>query len=162
MAALLRGGPRVSVAILISGSIFREPVQRTSQSGRKYVVTTLKAASADNSSSDFWSVLAFGTTAGAELMLLAVGERLAVQGTLKIETYTKDGETKISRTLFADHVMALRQPPKERKAKAPPAGSKAADAVVKQSILPDATPETAAGGPAFFNDDIPFAMEWRA
>jgi single-stranded DNA-binding protein len=109
----------MSVAILISGTVFREPQQRTSSSGRNYVTTTLKAAAADNASSDFWSVLAFGTTAGAELMRLAVGERVTIQGGLKLELYTaNDGTTKISRTVFADHVMALRQPPKERKPKA--------------------------------------------
>jgi single-stranded DNA-binding protein len=141
---------------LISGTVFRAPMQRTSQSGKRYVVTTLKAAAVDNSSSDFWSVLAFGDTAGAELMRLAIGERVTIQGGLKLEIFEKDGQARISRTIFADHVMALRQPPKERK---PKAGSKAADAIVKQSIVqPDATPdkETAAGGPAFFSDKIPF------
>src|ERR1700676_4683361 len=109
----------MSVAILISGSIFKEPQQRTSQSGKRYVGTTLKAAAADNATSDFWSVLAFGDTAGAELMRLAVGERVTIQGGLKIELYTaNDGATKISRTIFADHVLAVRQPPRERKPKA--------------------------------------------
>jgi single-stranded DNA-binding protein len=146
----------MTVAILISGSIFREPVQRTSQAGKSYVVTTLKAAAADNTNSDFWSVLAFGDTAGAELLRLAIGERVTIQGSLKLEIFEKDGQARISRTIFADHVTALRQPPKERKPKAAPAGSKAADAIAKQSILPDATKETAAGGPSFFSDDIPF------
>jgi hypothetical protein len=87
----------------------------------------------------------------------AVGERVAIQGGLKFELYTaNDGTTKISKTIFVDHVLAVRQPPKERKPKSPPAGSKAADALAKRSTLPDATPETAAGGPAFFDDDIPF------
>jgi hypothetical protein len=128
----------MSVAILISGSIFKEPTQRTSASGKRYVVTTLKAAAADNATSDFWSVLAFGDTAGAELMRLGINERVTIQGSLKLEIYTaaSDGKPKISRTVFADHVMALRQPPKERKPKSLPAGSKAADALVKQSIAP--------------------------
>jgi single-stranded DNA-binding protein len=113
----------MTVAILISGSIFKEPQQRTSQSGKSYVVTTLKAAAADNSTSDFWSVLAFGDTAGAELLRLAVGERVTIQGGLKLEIFEKDGQARISRTIFADHAMALRQPPKERKAKAAKAPS---------------------------------------
>jgi single-stranded DNA-binding protein len=145
----------MSVAVLISGSIFKEPQERTSSSGRKYVTTTLKAAAADNASSDFWSVLAFGTTAGAELMRLAVGERVTIQGGLKLELYTaNDGATKISRTIFADHAMALRQPPKERRAKA----AKPATSQEQTTTIADATPakETAAGGPAFFSDDIPF------
>src|SRR2546429_4642590 len=108
----------MTVAVLITGTLFKEPQPRTSQSGKRYVVTTLKAAAADNSTSDFWSALAFGDTAGAELMRLGLNERVAVQGSLKLDTYAKDGETKISRTIFVDHVMALRQPPKERKPKA--------------------------------------------
>jgi single-stranded DNA-binding protein len=135
----------MSVAVLISGSIFREPQQRTSQSGKRYVSATIKAAAADNSTSDFWSVLAFGDTAGAELMRLGVNERLAVQGSLKLETYTKDGETKISRTVFADSVLALRAPPRERKPK-----KSASDAPLLE------TPEKETAGPAFFSDDIPF------
>ena len=112
-------GRAMSVAILISGSIFREPQQRTSQSGKRYVTTTIKAATADNTTSDFWSVLAFGDTASAELLRLAVGERVAIQGGLKLEVYTaNDGQTKVSRTIFVDHVLAVRQPPKERKPKA--------------------------------------------
>jgi single-stranded DNA-binding protein len=138
----------MSVAILVSGSIFREPTRRTSQAGKTYVTTTIKATSTDNSGSDFWSVLAFGDTAGAELMRLAVGERLSVQGSMKVELYTAaiDGKTKISRTVFVDHVMPLRQPPKERKPK-----KSAADAPLETPAK-----ETAAGGPAFFDDDIPF------
>src|ERR1700738_2856067 len=105
----------MSVAILVSGSIFKEPQQRTSQSGKRYVVTTIKAAAADNASSDFWSVLAFGDTAGAELMRLAVGERVTIQGGLKLEIFEKDGQARISRTIFADNAMALRPPPREQK-----------------------------------------------
>jgi single-stranded DNA-binding protein len=140
----------MTVAVLLSGSIFKEPTRRTSQSGKSYVVTTIKAAAADNASSDFWSVLAFGTTASEELLRLAVGERLTIQGGMKVELYTaaSDGKTKISRTIFADHVMALRQPPKERKPKAKLAS--------QETTTTDATPETAAGGPAFFDDEIPF------
>jgi len=54
-------------------------------------------------------------------------------------------------TIFVDHVMALRQPPKERKPKAPPAGSKAADANRRDTGERDCR-----GGPAFFSDDNSF------
>jgi single-stranded DNA-binding protein len=137
----------MSVAILLSGSLFRAPERRTSQSGKSYVVTTIKATTTDNSGSDFWSALAFGTTAGEELMRLAVGERVTIQGGLKLETYTaSDGTTKISRTIFVDHVMALRQPPKERKPKkaAAPEGLP----LERNNIVPASAPT--------FDDDIPF------
>jgi single-stranded DNA-binding protein len=138
-------GRAMSVAVLVSGTLFKEPQQRTSQSGKSYVVTTLKAAAADNSTSDFWSVLAFGDTAGAELLRLAIGERVTVQGSLKLELYSaNDGSQKISRTVFADHVLALRAPPKERKPKA------AKPAPTSQ--------ETTTSAPPFDDDlsDLPF------
>jgi single-stranded DNA-binding protein len=141
-------GRAMSVAILLSGAIFKEPQQRTSSSGRKYVVTTIKAAAADNSS-DFWSVLAFGDTAGAELMRLAVGERVTIQGGLKLEIFEKDGQARISRTIFADHVMALRAPPREKK----PRAAKPAPTSSQSS--------TESAPSSFYDDDIPFLMEWR-
>jgi len=57
----------------------------------KYVTTTLKAAAADNASSDFWSVLAFGDTAGAELLRLGINERVTIQGGLKLEISKRMG-----------------------------------------------------------------------
>jgi hypothetical protein len=63
---------------------------------------------------------------------------------LKLELYTaaSDGKPKISRTVFADHVMALRQPPKERK----PKPAKAAPT----------SQETTTNPPDDLNDPIPF------
>jgi single-stranded DNA-binding protein len=137
----------MSVAILISGSIFKEPQQRTSQSGRSYVTTTLKAAAADNASSDFWSVLAFGDTAGAELMRLGINERVTIQGGLKLEIFERDGQARISRTIFADHAMALRQPPKEKKPKKPAAPEGLP--LERANIVPSTTSPD-------LDDDIPF------
>jgi len=60
---------------------------------------------------EFWSVLAFSESAQAELMRLGEGDKVSVQGSFKIELYTtSDGQTRINRTVFADCVLALRQP----------------------------------------------------
>jgi single-stranded DNA-binding protein len=136
----------MTVHILVSGSLFREPQQRTSQSGKRYVVATLKATTTDNSSSDFWSIMCFSESAGAELLRLGINEKLAVQGSLKIETFEKNGETRISRTIFCDHVLALRAPPKEKKPKAAAAPEKLPLEPV--NIMPASAPT--------FDDDIPF------
>jgi single-stranded DNA-binding protein len=136
----------MSVAVLVTGTLFKEPQQRTSQSGKRYVVATIKATTTDNTGSDFWSALAFGDAAGAELLRLAVGERLALQGSLKLETFSKDGETKISRTVFVDHVLAVRQPPKEKKPKKPVASEGLP--LERNNIVPASAPT--------FDDDIPF------
>jgi len=145
---------------LISGVIFRPAVQKTSKTGKTYATCTMKAGSDDNGAGDFWNVLSFSESGQLELLRLEVGDAVSVRGKMKLETYAaSDGSAKISRSIFADAALGLRPAPREKKAKAvkaAPAGSKAADALVKQSILPDATPEIAAGGPAFFSDDIPF------
>jgi single-stranded DNA-binding protein len=44
----------------------------------------------------------------AELMRLADGDAISVQGAFKIETYEKDGVTRVSLSIVADHVFALR------------------------------------------------------
>lgn len=149
----------MSAFALVTGTIFRAPLQRTAKSGRPFTTCTVKVGSDDTASADFWNVLCFSDSGQLELLRLEIGDAVAARGKLKIETYVaNDGSTKISRSLFADAAIGLRPAPRERKPKAPPAGSKAADAIVKQSILSDATPEkeTAAGGTGFFSDDIPF------
>jgi hypothetical protein len=60
-------------------------------------------------------VLAFSESVQAELMRLTDGDALSVQGALKAETYEKDGATKLSLSVVADHVLALRKPPKARR-----------------------------------------------
>jgi single-stranded DNA-binding protein len=143
---------------LISGVIFRAPVQKISKAGKPFTTCTVKSGSDDSGGGDFWNVLSFSESSQLELLRLEVGDAVSVRGKMKLEIFEKDGQARISRSVFADAALGLRPAPRTQKPKAPPAGSKAADAIVKQSILPDATPakETAAGGPAFFDDDIPF------
>jgi hypothetical protein len=138
----------VTVFVLVSGTIFREPQRRTSQSGKRYTVATIKAAGADNAPADFWSVLCFSDTGQAELLRLGLNEKLSVQGALKIETYEKDGQTKISRTVFADQVLALRAPPKEKKSKAAPTPAAERQPLERVNILPARSPD--------LDDGIPF------
>src|SRR5271168_4179583 len=57
------------------------------------------------------------------------GDKVSAQGSFKVEPYTaRDGQTRINRTIFADHILALRQPPRERKPKAAPADATPAPA----------------------------------
>jgi len=112
---------------LISGALFRAPELKTAKTGKPYVAASLRVT-ADNAT-DYWSVLAFSETAQAELMRLGEGDKISAQGSFKVEPYTaRDGQTRINRTIFADHVLALRQPPRERKPKAAPAGATLAPA----------------------------------
>jgi single-stranded DNA-binding protein len=108
------------IAALIKGTLWRAPEQRTSKAGKQLVSATVRAKDGDGS--QFVRIVGFSGTAQAELLRLQDGDAVAVQGPLKAETYTaNDGSTKVSLNLIADHVLALRQPPKERKSKPPEA-----------------------------------------
>jgi hypothetical protein len=62
--------------------------------------------------------VAFYETVQAELLRLREGDSLSVQGALKAELYKPEGgEPKLSLSMVADHVLAVRQPPRERAAK---------------------------------------------
>jgi len=93
---------------LITGSLFRDPEQKTSKTGRPYVTATLKVKDGDGFT--FWRLTAFSESVSAELMRLSEGDSVSAQGALKVETYEKDGATKISLSLIADQILALRQP----------------------------------------------------
>lgn len=134
----------MTVHVLITGSLFKTAERRTSKAGKVFVVATVKAASVDPSNNEFWSILAFSDGAQAELLRLEAGEKLSVQGGLKLETFTRDdGDVRISRTVFADSVLALRAPPREKKPKA-----KTPAPLEAVNILPAASPT--------FDDEIPF------
>ena len=90
------------------GQLFREPEQRTSKAGKPFVTATIRAK--DGEAAQWWKVLAFAETARAELMRLTDGDALSVQGALQAETYEKDGATRLSLSVVADQVLALRQP----------------------------------------------------
>jgi single-stranded DNA-binding protein len=120
---------------LVSGQLFRAPEQRTSKAGKPFVTATIRAK--DGEASQWWRVTAFSESAQAELMRLGEGDSCSVQGSFKAELYPPEGTPpKVSLSIVADHVLALRQPPRERKAKT--------------------SGDAARGGAAAFDDSIPF------
>ena len=106
----------MGVHALITGMLFRAPEQRISRAGKPFWSATLRVK--DGDATQWWKLLVFSESAGAELMRLGDGDALSAQGVFKAEPYDKDGETRIGFTLFAEHVLALKQPPRERKPKA--------------------------------------------
>jgi single-stranded DNA-binding protein len=126
-------------AALVTGTLYRSPEQRTGKTGRPFVTATIKAK--DGESFQWWRVTAFSESAQAELLRLDEGDHVSVQGNFKAELY----ETRLSLSIIADQVLAVRQPPKERarpkEREAPPDDRRCA------GTWP---PE---GGPS---DDIPF------
>jgi single-stranded DNA-binding protein len=133
-------GRAMSVFVLVSGSLFKNPELKTSRAGKTYATASIRTSSVDNSAADFWNLLIFSETVAAELMRLTEGDKLAVQGSVKLELYNG----KISRTVFVDHILPLRAPPREKKPK--PA---------KPVPTPqDQAEQSTAAAP--FDDEIPF------
>jgi hypothetical protein len=103
----------MSAFVLVSGSLFRAPEQRTSKAGKLYVTATIKAR--DGDALQFWRVTGFSDSVQTELMRLGDSDAVSVQGGLKAELYAKDGgEQKLSLSIIAEHVLPLRQPRKPR------------------------------------------------
>jgi single-stranded DNA-binding protein len=103
--------------VLVTGTLYRAPEQRVSKAGRNFVVATLRADYRDRET-QWWKVACFSETAQAELMRLSEGDAVSCQGALQVETYDKDGETKLSLSVRADQVVALKQPARQRERKA--------------------------------------------
>jgi hypothetical protein len=104
------------ITALAEGAIFRAVELKTSKAGRPFASASIKVK--DGADKFVWvKVIAFSESVIAELERLGDGDHVSVQGGMKVETYDKDGETKIGFTIFADAVLALRQPPKAKKPK---------------------------------------------
>ncbi len=102
----------MSAHALVSGTLFRTPEQRKSKAGKPYVTATLKVKDSDGFT--FWRLTAFSESVSAELNRLSEGDALSAQGALKAGLYTPpDGEARISLSIVADQILALRPPPRE-------------------------------------------------
>jgi hypothetical protein len=102
---------------LVSGTIFREVAQRTSKTGKPYVVTTIRIK--DGDAWQFIRTTAFSETEQSELLLLLESDALAVAGPLKAELYTaQNGATKIALSIISDKVLPLKQQPNKCEVKA--------------------------------------------
>src|SRR5260370_40723306 len=56
------GGLPMTVHVLVSGSLFKNPELRTSSKGKAYETASIRAASADSSAADFWNLFIFSAT----------------------------------------------------------------------------------------------------
>ncbi|WP_051948649.1 single-stranded DNA-binding protein [Methylosinus sp. PW1] len=134
--------------VLVSGTLYRAPEQKTSKAGKPFVVATIRAKDGDGS--QWWKVMCFSESAGAELLRLADGDALSVQGSMRAELWTPEGgEARVNLTVFADSVLALRPAakPRTKKEKTEPQRPAPADRGFSRH---------AGNGEDYFGDAIPF------
>ena len=109
----------MSTFALISGTIIRAPLQKISKAGKPYIVCTVKVGADDGNGDSFWSVLIFSESAQLEMLRLEIGDAVSLRGKMKLEIFEKDGQARISRSIFADAALGLRPLPRSTpKAKA--------------------------------------------
>ncbi len=107
----------MSASILLQGKLERAPETRVSRNGNQFAISTIRVSAGNEL--QFWRVFVFSESAQTEIARLGEGDAVAVQGTPKFEIWRpENGEPRVSLSVTADHVLALRQPPRERKPKA--------------------------------------------
>lgn len=132
---------------LVQGELFKDPVQRTSTSGRTFVTANVRT---EQEGQSIWcSLIAFDETAQQELLRCHAGDAIAAQGRLKISTYERNGEVRPSLDITASSVLPLKPKPKPKQPRQARTDGRSYD------------PRQAYGrtGPAHEADDMPFDDE---
>jgi single-stranded DNA-binding protein len=154
----------MSAYAMIAGKLHGEPVTRQTRTGGQFSAFKLRVA--NGNTVEWWSVTTFSETAREELDGLGEGDAISAVGALGVETYEKNGETRIALRLTADRILALKPKPKTAKAKVdkpPRAAPSAPEPRLGRDIASKswAAPEPVAAGGVPFDDSIPFSHEWR-
>ena len=136
----------MSLRILASGVLYRDPEARVSATGKAYTVAKLRADAQDDAS--VWvSLIAFGSMAD-ELAGLKAHDSVSVSGKGKLTVWlNKAGEPAAGLGLVVDSLTPLAPKPK-------PKGDRPPSKYPQHRPLPEAT-DTA---PDDFDDDL---AEWR-
>lgn len=140
--------------ILISGTLHKPAVTRTSANGNAYVTANIRTLqkNRDGETETLWvSVIAFRDEAREVLARLAAGDAVSVGGTCTLGIWEKDGEYHPSISVVADTVAVAR--PAQRAKSSGPNGGEYPESRTRASTgrgydAPPAEPE--------FDDDIPF------
>lgn len=103
------------LTVLVSGTLTRDPVERTSAAGKPYVTALLRVPCED-ADALLCSLIAFAPDAVRALMALAKGDSLAVAGRAKLNSWERDGEQQHGLSVVADRVLSAYQAGKVRRA----------------------------------------------
>ena len=111
--------------VVVSGTLYQMAEKRALAPGKSCVTATLLAR--DGEHARLWPIVAFSEAVQSELMRLAAGDALAVQGAIRAELYDKNGETQLSFGVVAEHAVGMRQPDKSGQSEVQPPAPRADD-----------------------------------
>src|SRR5690554_6514282 len=103
----------MSLDILASGSLIRDPQVRTGSNGSAYTTALLSEATGGGDDRQVISVIAFGPV-GERLARLKQGDSISVTGPARVGVYEKDGETKPSVSVTANGILTAYEARKRR------------------------------------------------
>jgi len=129
----------MSTVVLVQGTLFRAPERKASKAGNMFAVATLKER--DGQDTRWWKVFAFSNHVQEELLRLSDGDALTVQGSLRAEAYDNGDGVRVSLSVTADHILAIKQPKPKRERKQPE---------------PEKPPPSRYGDPRPFDDTVDF------
>lgn len=105
----------MSMHILLTGTLHKDPTQRTSQNGKTFVTANLRI---EQEGGTVWaSVICFDDQAKADLLRLQAGDAVAIQGKLKVSTYERSGEHRPSLDVVANAALPAKPKPRPAKSK---------------------------------------------
>jgi len=108
----------MSAYVLITGALSKTVEKRSSKNGNPFALANIRVK--DGDSHVYWRVFAFNEQAIAELAELSEGDAVSLSGAMKADIYQSDGKPpRVSLTLMADKVLALKPKPKAYRAKKP-------------------------------------------
>lgn len=103
------------IRALIAGSLFADPLQRTSKTGKPFATARLFVPQGEEGRI-FCSAIAFDDLAVKRLLQLKAGASVAMSGVLKVGTWSaKDGTVNPSLDMVADEIAATTPRPKKTK-----------------------------------------------
>lgn len=107
------------IRALIAGSLFADPQQRTSKTGKPFAIARVSVPQGEEGRI-FCSVIAFDDSAVKRLLQIKAGASVAIAGMLKVGTWTaKDGTVMPSLDMVADEIAATTPRPKKAKEDSP-------------------------------------------
>lgn len=102
------------LTVLASGTLVRDPQQRTSAAGKAFA-TALMRCPAEDAEPTLLSLIAFSEAAVRALLALQQGDALAVAGRAKLTSWERDGEQRHGLSVVADQVLTAYHVEKRRR-----------------------------------------------
>ena len=102
----------MTLRAIVTGSLSKAPVEKTSSRGNAYLIASVREGSGD--ATRYVSAFIFAEDEIETVRSLQVGEPISVAGELTVELSEWNGESRLNWKITADAVLSARAKPKQR------------------------------------------------